>query len=598
MPLLQLQKLTVAFGGPPLLDAVDLVIERGERLALLGRNGAGKSTLLKVIQGAMTPDGGKVIREAGLTVATLAQHVPQGIAGSVLDLVLGGGDVAVHAARAAVSRVGLEPDTDVAAMSAGQKRRALLARALAGEPSILLLDEPTNHLDIPSIQWLEDFLRRQSRTLVFVTHDRAFLRSLATGILDLDRGQLTPHEADYDRFLVLKRAALDVEARGQRLFDKRKAEEETWIRRGVRERRKRNQGRVRRLLTMREDRSSRRDRVGNVRMEASSAAPSGRLVLRTKHMTYAWDSAPLVADLSTEILRGDRVGIIGPNGSGKTTLLRLLLGELEPQAGEVRLGAGLEIAYFDQLHASLDETLSAADNIGGGNQTVHVNGKERHVVSYLGDFLFTADQARGGITHFSGGERNRLLLARLFCRPSNLLVLDEPTNDLDVETLEVLEDLLAEYEGTILVVSHDRELLDHVVTSTLVLDGHGAVAAFAGGYTDMLTQQPAVQPTGKGGRAAKGARAPKAARGPKAASQPQPARALSREEERALVDLPLRIEKLEAGQAQLHAIMAEPAFFKGSPERIKTVQERLAAFEEAIATAYARWGALEAKRDA
>ncbi len=585
MPLLQLQKTTVAFGGPPVLDAVDLVVERGERLALLGRNGAGKSTLLRVIQGTHTPDAGQVVREAGLTVASLAQHVPHGLAGSVLDLVLAAGQAPPHAARAAISRVGLEAETDVAAMSAGQMRRALLAGALAGDPSILLLDEPTNHLDITSIGWLEEFLRRQGRTLIFVTHDRAFLRSLATGILDLDRGRLTRHTADYDRFLDGKRAALEVETRRHRLSDKRQAEEETWIRRGVRERRKRNQGRVRRLMAMREDRAERRERVGKVRMEAASAAPSGRLVLRTKALSYAWNETPIVTGLTTEILRGDAVGIMGPNGSGKTTLLRLLLGDLRPQAGEVRLGAGLEIAYFDQLHASLDEKLSAAANVGGGNQTVRVNGRERHVVSYLGDFLFTADQARGGITHFSGGERNRLLLARLFCRPSNLLVLDEPTNDLDVETLEVLEDLLAEYEGTILVVSHDRELLDHVVTNTLVLDGEGGVGAYAGGYTDWLTQRAETPQV---------ARAPRAGRTP---PKPIPAKALSREEERELRDLPGGIERLEAGQAKLHAIMADPAFFKGPPARIKEAQQRVVAFREAIARAYARWEALEAKRE-
>ncbi len=586
MPLLQLQKTTVAFGGPPILDAVELTIERGERIALLGRNGAGKSTLLKLIQGQHEPDGGKVMRESGLRVTSLAQTVPPDMDGTVLDLVMDDNDVSDHHARAAISRVGQEPDAPVAEMSAGQKRRALLARALAGDPDIILLDEPTNHLDIASIGWLEEFLRRQKSTLLFVTHDRAFLRNLATSILDLDRGQLIRYDADYDRYLERKRDALDVEARDNRQFDKRKAEEETWIRRGVRERRKRNQGRVRRLMDMRDDRAERRDRVGIVKMEAASAAPSGRLVARTKDLSYGWENKRIVDGLSTEILRGDRVGIIGDNGSGKTTLLRLLLGDLTPQAGDVRLGTSLEVAYFDQLHATLDESLSAADNVGGGDQTVMVNGAERHIISYLTDFLFTSDQARGGIQHFSGGERNRLLLARLFCRPSNLLVLDEPTNDLDVETLEVLEDLLGDYEGTILVVSHDRELLDHVVTSTLVLEGEGRVGSYAGGYTDWLSQRAAP------------VREARKERKSKASAKPKRPRGLSRDEERKLGELPAKIEKLEAGQKKLHRIMADPEFYKGSPERIAAAQERVNEFSAAIARAYERWEALEARRDA
>ena len=584
MPLIQLQRVTVAFGGPPVLDEVDLVLERGDRLALLGRNGAGKSTLLQVIQGTRPLDDGSVLREAGLRVASLGQHVPAGLEGTVLDLTLAGSEASVHAAEAAISRVGLWPEQAVADLSAGLKRRALLARDLDGDPDLLLLDEPTNHLDIESIRWLEDFLRRQNRTLLFVTHDRAFLRSLATGILDLDRGRLTRYDADYDAYMERKEAELTVEQRGNRQFDKELAQEETWIRRGVKERRKRNQGRVRRLEDMRVDRGGRRERAGSVRMEAASASPSGRLVLRTEDLGYAWGDLPVVAGLTTEIQRGDRVGIIGPNGSGKTTLLRLLLGELQPDRGSVRLGANLEIAYFDQLHATLDDSLSAADNVGGGDQTVRVNGRERHVISYLADFLFSADEARGGIRHFSGGERNRLLLARLFCRPSNLLVLDEPTNDLDVETLEVLEALLTDYEGTILVVSHDRELLDHVVTSTLVLESGGRVMSYVGGYTDWLAQRPDVASPGS---------KPKTPRIEKA---PRPAAALTRAEQQELGALPAHIEKLEVGQRKLHAMLADPEFLKGSGERIGQAKTRLAEFDVAIAKAYARWEALEAKQ--
>jgi len=584
VPLIQLQKATVAFGGPPVLDAVDLILERGDRLALLGRNGAGKSTLLQVLQGTRQLDDGAVLREAGLRVASLGQHVPPGLDGTVMELALANTGASVHAAAAAISRVGLDAAAAVADLSAGLKRRALLARALVEDPDVLLLDEPTNHLDIDSIRWLEDFLRRQGRTLLFVTHDRAFLRNLATGILDLDRGRLTRHEADYDAYMERKEAEIAIEARGNREFDKHLAQEEAWIRRGVRERRKRNQGRVRRLEDMRVDRGARRERAGAVRMEAASAAPSGRLVLRTEDLGYAWGDVPVVAGLTTEIQRGDRVGIVGPNGSGKTTLLRLLLGEIRPDRGRVRLGANLEIAYFDQLHATLDDDLSAADNVGGGDQTVTVNGRERHVVSYLGDFLFSADEARGGIGHFSGGERNRLLLARLFCRPSNLLVLDEPTNDLDVETLEVLEALLADYEGTILVVSHDRELLDHVVTSTLVLEGDGRVASYVGGYSDWLAQRPDLAPAAP---RAKRARVEKA---------PRPPAALTRAEQQELAALPAHIDKLEAGQQKLHAMLADPEFLRGAGERIGKAKTRLAEFDAAIAQAYARWEALEAKQ--
>jgi ATP-binding cassette subfamily F protein uup len=378
------------------------------------------------------------------------------------------------------------------------KRRTLLARALATEPDLLLLDEPTNHLDIEAIAWLEDFLLRRRRALLFVTHDRAFLRRVATGILDLDRGNLRRFGPDYDAYLDRKTNSLAVESRQDKQFDKKLAQEEVWVRKGVRARRKRNIGRVKDLEDMRDTRGGRRDVAGQVKIEVQSSAPSGRIVLRAKNACFAWPEGPSIEGLTTEIQRGDRVGIIGPNGTGKTTLLRLLLGEIQPTSGTIEQGANVDIAYFDQLHAHLDESLSAADNVGEGSSTVLVNGMERQVVSYLRDFLFDVDQARGSITKFSGGERNRLLLAKLFVKPSNLLVLDEPTNDLDVETLEVLESLLAEYPGTILVVSHDRELLDHVVTSTLVLEGEGRVGDFVGGYSDWLSQRKVTSAGTKG----------------------------------------------------------------------------------------------------
>ncbi|MDF1700406.1 MAG: ATP-binding cassette domain-containing protein [Planctomycetota bacterium] len=498
MALLQLQDLTVSFGGPPILDGIDLTIEPGEHLALLGRNGAGKSTLMRVIMGTQEPDEGRIIGRSSCRVAYLDQQVPHDLTGTILDVVMSAPGVAEHAAKAAISRIGLDPWDWVPDVSAGMKRRTLLARALATEPDLLLLDEPTNHLDIEAIAWLEDFLLRRRRALLVVTHDRAFLRRVATGILDLDRGHITRFGPDYDQYVARKSGSLAAEARGDKQFDKKLAQEEAWARKGVRGRRKRNMGRVNELEEMRTTRSERRDVAGSVKIEAQSSAPSGRIVLRAKDVSFAWPDGPSIEGLTTEIQRGDRVGIIGPNGTGKTTLLRLLLGEIEPTSGTVQQGTNVDIAYFDQLHAHLDESLSAADNVGEGSSTVLVNGKERQVISYLRDFLFDADQARGSITSFSGGERNRLLLAKLFVKPSNLLVLDEPTNDLDVETLEVLEGLLAEYEGTILVVSHDRELLDHVVTSTLVLEGEGRVGDYVGGYSDWLTQRKVPGDAAKG----------------------------------------------------------------------------------------------------
>jgi ATP-binding cassette subfamily F protein uup len=584
MAWIQLKGVTVAFGGPPVLDGADLHLERGERLCLLGRNGAGKSTLLKALQGTIELDDGEILRPPGLRVASLPQEVPASLAGTVFDAVAEGAAGTAdldRAVRTSISRVGLEPSDAVAPLSAGLKRRVLLARALASDPDLLLLDEPTNHLDVDSIAWLEEFLRRQGRTLLFVTHDRAFLRRLATGILDLDRGRLTRWEADYDTYRDRREEELATEARQDALFDKKLAQEEVWIRRGVRERRKRNQGRVRRLEDMRSTRGVRRELPGAVKIEAQAAAASGRLVVETKHLDFSWGDEPFVKDLSTTIMRGDRIGIVGPNGSGKTTLLQLLLGELQPAKGTVRLGVNLEIAYFDQLHNVLDDDASAADNVNHGRPTVEVNGKTRQVVSYLRDFLFTADQARGPIGAFSGGERARLALARLFARPSNVLVLDEPTNDLDLETLELLEDLLVDYPGTILLVSHDRELLDDVVTSTFVVEGRGVIHEYVGGYSDALRQRVAVE-TPK----------PKRERPAKA---PRRRSALDRTERQELRDLPGTIERLEEEQASLHADMADPAFFKREGEVIAEAKERLVRIEQELEVAYGRWEELEAK---
>ncbi len=432
--------------------------------------------MLRLIQGELEPDEGQVVRQQGLVTAMLIQEVPRDLAGTVFDAVSAGrqpghrplGDYRVEAV---LSRMGLEGDTQLAVLSAGMKRRVLLARALAAEPDVLLLDEPTNHLDLDAITWLEEFLLRFAGTLLMVTHDRVFLRKLATRIIELDRGLLTSWSCDYDTFLARKQAALEAEAVQRALFDKRLAQEEVWIRRKIEARRTRNQGRVRSLLAMREVRRQRRDRPGTVKVQLQEAERSGRLVIEAKGVSHRFGERTILNDFSTLIMRGDRVGIIGPNGSGKTTLLRILLGELEPTSGAVRRGTNLEPVYFDQLHAQLEDEKTIQENVAGGSDAVVINGQRRHIIGYLEDFLFTPEQARSPVARLSGGERNRVLLARLFTKPSNLLVLDEPTNNLDIETIELLEDLLLEYSGTLLLVSHDREFLNHAVTSTLVSGG-------------------------------------------------------------------------------------------------------------------------------
>ena len=629
MALLALRDVSLSFRGPAVLDAVNLVIEPGERICLLGRNGTGKTSLLKLVLGELEPDRGEVIRQQELVAAMLPQEVPQGLSGTVFDEVAGGfgpgaellaeyhrvahqlaleGGDELHArldriqhelelkggwgmnreVEAVLSRTALEPDAEVAALSAGMKRRVLLAKALVRRPSLLLLDEPTNHLDIEAIAWLEEFLLRYPGSLLFVTHDRAFLRRLATRIIELDRGRLTSWPGDYETYRRRKDAALEAEAQQQAEFDKKLAREEVWIRTGIKARRTRNEGRARALEKMREIRRARREQPGEVRMEIQEAQRTGRLVIEAKRVSFAYDRRPIVADFSTLIMRGDRVGLIGPNGSGKTTLLRLLLGQLQPQAGTVRHGTNLEVAYFDQLHAQLDDTKSVRDNVRDGADSVMVNGRERHIIGYLEDFLFTPEQAAGPVGRLSGGERNRLLLARLFTKPSNVLVMDEPTNDLDMETLELLEELLLEYAGTLLLVSHDREFVNNVVTSTLVLEGEGRVKEYAGGYDDWLRQRPAeAKPA-----AEPAAEKPKTARTP----PPQPAWRLSYKEQKELEGLPERIETLEAELGQLHEAMADPAFYRQPPAAIVEANARLQSLQEELAEAYRRWEDLEGRQ--
>ena len=592
MALLTLRAVGLAFGGPRLLDRVDLQVERGERICLLGRNGEGKSTLLRLIRGEITPDEGEVLRQQGLRIARLPQEVPVDQGGTVADEVAEGLSAEGrpptgpdHRVEAVISRMGLDSDARFEDLSSGMKRRVLLARALVGEPDILLLDEPTNHLDIEAIRWLEDFLLRYGGTLIFVTHDRVFLSRLATRIVELDRGRLYDWSCDYPTFLKRKEELLAAESRQDALFDKRLAQEEVWIRKGVEARRTRNEGRVRALKAMREARARRRERQGTARMLAQEADRSGTLVIEAKGVGFGYGDRPVIRDLTTTITRGDKVGIIGPNGSGKTTLLRLLLGQTTPAEGTLRLGTNLEVAYFDQLKATLDEERTVQQNISA-YETIPVDGQPRHVLGYLQDFLFPPERSRSLVKFLSGGERSRLLLAKLFTRPSNVLVLDEPTNDLDVETLELLEGLLVGYGGTVLLVSHDRAFLNDVVTSTLAIEAGGRVKEYDGGYDDYLRQRQAEAPAGPRSSSAESLdRTP--------APPVERPRKLNYKEKRELETLPARIEELEATRRDLHGAMADPSFYRRPAPEIAQARARLETVEHELAASYERWEALE-----
>jgi len=589
MALLSLLDIHLAFGGPSVLEQVNLQIDPGERVCLVGRNGSGKSTLMRVIAGELKPDSGEIFRPAGSVCTRLTQEVPEGVAGPVRDVIASGlrpmgehdeeweRDVLVDTL---IERLQLDPAAEFSTLSGGLKRRTLLGRALAGKPDLLMLDEPTNHLDIESILWLEEFLLEAKLTLFFVTHDRAFLRKLATRIVELDRGRLAGWACDYDTYLTRKQEVLEAEERQQAQFDKKLAQEEAWIRRGVRAQRSRAQGRIEALKRMRAERSARRERTGNVTLKLAEAERSGVKVIDAEDVAFAWPGGkPLVRDLTTTILRGDKIGLIGPNGSGKTTLIKLLLGQLAPTAGTIKHGTNLEVIYFDQHREQIDGDKSVADNIANGNATVTIDGRTRHVISYLQDFLFTADRARTPARVLSGGERNRLLLARLFTKPANVLVMDEPTNDLDAETLDLLEDLLVEYSGTLLLVSHDRAFLDEVVTSTLVLEGGGRVGEYVGGYSDWLAYRAAPKP------------APAAA--PKPAASAKKPRALNAKEAKALAALPAAIEALEREQAELAGKLGDPVLYKKDPQAFQAAKARLEEVERAQAAAFAQWEELE-----
>jgi ATP-binding cassette subfamily F protein uup len=622
MALLQAKNLHHSYGDHALLDGVDLTLEVGERVCLVGRNGSGKSTLLKIIAGDIKVDEGEIVHAAELRIAELKQEVPQAFSGSVYDCVARGiGELAEvitewhHAAvesatnpaalnrmqryqdqieandawnletriSSTISRLSLPADQAFDSLSGGLKRRVLLGQALVAEPDLLLLDEPTNHLDIDSILWLENLLLGFQGTLVFITHDRSFLQRLATRIIDLDRGKLTSWPGDYHRYLDARAALLETESRHNALFDKKLAQEETWIRQGIKARRTRNEGRVRALEKMREERAGRRERSGTAKIAAQQADASGKIVIEAEGLSFAWDDRPIVQDFSCRIMRGEKIGILGPNGSGKSTLIQLLLGQVKPDKGWVKTGTRLEIAYFDQHREALDPQKSVRENLAAAGDQVTINGRSRHVVGYLKDFLFNEKSIHMPVKALSGGERNRLLLARLFTRSFNLLVMDEPTNDLDIETLELLEDLLIEYSGTLLLVSHDREFIDNTVTSTIVFEAPGVIKEYVGGYTDWLRQRSqAPAQTETATRKSTTAKAVRTA--PK-----------SRSHQTELRSLPGKIEKLEARIEAFQQRFADTDYYQQDASVIRDDQQQLQSLEDDLALLYQRWEALESE---
>jgi len=629
MPLLRLNKVSLAFGHRALLDSVDLELQRGERVCLVGRNGEGKSSLMRVLSGEVVPDDGDCWIRPGMHIAYLAQEVGMDSNDTVFDVVAAGlsglgklvsdyhhtvtelehsDDPAIlkklsdlqQALEAAngwqleqrvetvLSRLELDSDAVFHSLSGGWRRRVMLARALVCDPDVLLLDEPTNHLDIEAITWLEEFMVEFTGALLFVSHDRAFVRRLSTRIIELDRGQLASWPGSYGDYVRRKTEQLEVEARHNALFDKKLSQEEAWIRQGIKARRTRNEGRVRALKDLREQYRQRRNRTGNARLQLDGGEQSGKLIFEAEDVSLSFDRHSVISNLSTTVLRGDRVGIIGPNGVGKSTLIKVLLGELEPDSGYVRRGTRQQVAYFDQQREQLNADKSVMDNVADGSQHVQVNGRDRHVASYLRDFLFPAERLQSPVSTLSGGERNRLLLARLFAKPANLLVMDEPTNDLDVETLELLEELLMDYHGTLLLVSHDRAFLDNVVTSTLVFEGAGVIGEYVGGYSDWLRQKNSAdeKPVRKNniGSSMKGAPEP---------VETAKTRKLSYKDQRELDALPGKIEQLETEQVQLQATMGDAGFYQQPHEQVNVTLERLQAVEEELDACYGRWEILE-----
>jgi len=633
MPLITLDHVRMAFGHLPLLDDASMLVDAGERVAMIGRNGTGKSTLLRILSEELEPDAGAIWRAPGLVTARLGQDVSLSAERAVFDVVAEGlGDLgelvkAYHHAAVAVAegrdpsalatlgrlqheleerhgwtleervervltRLSLPADAIVTTLSGGWRRRVLLARALVAEPSLLLLDEPTNHLDLESIEWLEEHLHDYPGAIVFVTHDRAFLQRLATRIVEIDRGRLTSWPGDYRTFLEKKEAWLANEALADAKFDKKLAQEEVWIRRGVKARRTRDEGRVKALMRMREERAVRRAQIGSVRLAVDVAERTGKVVFEADGITKSYADVPVVSDLSIRIMRGDRIGLIGPNGAGKTTLLRMLVGDLPPDSGEVRRGSGVRIAYFDQERAQLDPERTVVDSVADGNDTVTIGGVVRHVHGYLEDFLFPPERARSPVKALSGGERNRLLLARLLTQPANVLVLDEPTNDLDIETLELVESLLVEFPGTILIVSHDRTFLDNVVTSTLVFEGAGRVAEYVGGYEDWQRLKALQRAATVEAERAPG---PSVSRKPMSTATPGAKPKLSFKERREFEALPGRIATLEGEDTRLTTAIAHPDFYKEGTAAIEATLARIEAVRSELHAAYARWDELDSR---
>ena len=626
MALIGVRDLCWGFSNPPLLENITFQLEKGERVGLLGRNGAGKSTLLRLLQGEILPDSGQVWRQQGVTVAHLSQDVSRDFEGPIFDVVAGGlgskgrslsdyrkgiktkGDrggrgpsrlqdeqphlvdskdwwTLVRQVETVLSRAQLPLEAEFADLSAGMKRRTLFARAMVAEPDILLLDEPTNHLDIESILWMETFILRYVKTLLFVTHDRAFLTKLATRILELDRGRLFSYACNFDTFLKRRQEVLSAEENQNDLFDKKLSQEEAWIRQGIKARRTRNEGRVTALIKMREAFQARRKKKGNVKLQIQEAERTGKLVIEAENVSFAYGETPVVRDFSTIILRGDKVGIIGANGAGKTTLLNILLKIIPPRTGRVRHGTHIQIAYFDQLRIQLDEEKTVLENVGEGNDFVILNGQRRHIIGYLQDFLFSPEKTRTLVKVLSGGEKNRLMLAKLFTRPANVLVLDEPTNDLDMETLELLEELLFQYQGTLLLVSHDRTFLNNVLTSTMAFEENGRVIQYAGGYDDWLLQRarPAEHPRTKRKVREKNIERPKTLDLQK----------LGDKERRELKELPQHINALETERQGLYEALSDPLFYKKGKEELDRNKTKLGQVEQAIETAYLRWEELD-----
>ncbi|MDC0295279.1 ATP-binding cassette domain-containing protein [bacterium] len=604
MPLISIEQISIGFRGPSLLDDVSAVIESNQKIGLLGRNGAGKTTLMRMLTGEIQPDQGVINSIPGLKVARLVQDVPRNVTGTIREVVLASQEKSEanisdwdaetweveHAVDRTLSKMELDPELEFSTLSSGMKRRVLLAAAISREPDVLLLDEPTNHLDIPAIIWLEKFLKRWNGTIIFVTHDRSFLQSLATRIWEIDRGRLFDWSCNYPTFLERKEQALAAEEKQNALFDKRLAQEEVWIRQGIKARRTRNEGRVRALKVMRVERQERRAKVGKAKLKIQEAARTGALVADLADVSFQYDDQPIVKDFSAMLMRGDKIGIVGPNGAGKTTLLKLLLGQLTPDSGTVKLGTNLQVAYFDQLRDTLDPEKTVQENVGEGSDKIHVGGSTKHILGYLQDFLFSPERARTAVKYLSGGERNRALLAKLMTKPANVIVLDEPTNDLDSETLELLEEQLVSFDGTLLIVSHDRTFLNHVVTSTFVFE-EGNVNEYVGGYDDW---QAAVQRRERATDSTKDLSTDPKARSTTAnTSSDDLIRKMSYKEKRELEELPKRIEKLEADVASLHDVMSDPSYYQQPSKTLTEHAAKLKALEDSLSKAYTRWEELE-----